>query len=403
MSFYNVERAQAAMRDHGFVALLAQSPESVQYHAGEPGFFNKMLRHGHAAASIDFVDTGLPPAMVVSNFEAEPLRRAVAINDVRTYMTWIAIDDASEIMHGEPVERPVQPAAAAFADQVRAVLRDRRVDAGLIGVEVSAMSATAWELLQERLSNFTLVPADTVFSQIRAVKTPEEVQMLRTAATLTEIGIDGALSRGVLDATHQDLCLAYQRTVLDYALQHNIVGVTGASPINFNIGPDPFPVAGVPDRRGTKGDIVKLDAGVTVQGYRSDLGRTSVLIEPSELQERLARALLQGLEAALGALKPGRPLREAFHAGVQVVRSAGFTRYARGHLGHAIGLAHREDAPFISANDETVAEPGMTFAVELPYYVSNLGAMLFEENVVITPNGWELLTHRRCAFNVLPV
>lgn len=317
-------------------------------------------------------------------------------------MTWIAIDDASEITSGQPVQRPVQPTATAFVEQIAAVLRDRKLETGRIGVEKSAMSATAWELLQETLRGFTLVPADSIFSQIRAVKTASEIEILRTAATLTEVGIDGALGRGVVGATHQDLCLAFQRTVLDYALGNGVTGVSSANPINFNIGPEPFPVAGVPDRRGRRGDIVKLDAAVTVHGYRSDLGRTCVLLEPSPLQVRLATALLDGLEATLDALRPGRPLREAFQAGLSVVRKAGFSRYARGHLGHAIGLAHREDAPFISENDETIAEPGMTFAVELPYYVSNVGAMLFEENVVITSDGWELLTKRRCSFDVLP-
>lgn len=402
MSHYNADLARAVMRDNGLIALLAQSPESVQYHTGESGFFNRMLRHGYAAASLDFVDPSLPPAMVVSNFEVEPLRELVAIEDIRTYMTWIAIDDASEIMRGSPVERPVQPTAVAFVDQVRDILRDRGLSAGHIGIEATAMSAAAWELLRESLPGFTLVPSDSLFSAIRAVKTSAEIEILRTAAMLAELGIDRAMSRGVLGATHQDLSLAYQSSVLEYALVNGIGGVTSANPINFNIGPDPFPVAGTPSRRGVRGDIVKLDAGVTVHGYRSDLGRTNVLGAPSADQERLAKALLDGLDAALDMLGPGQRLRDVYWAGLNVVRKAGYSRYARGHIGHAIGLAHREDAPFISAGDDTIAEVGMTFAVELPYYVNNLGAMLFEENVVITSDGWELLTNGRSAFDTLP-
>ena len=401
MSNYDRERARRAMQEHDLVALMAQSPESVQYHTGESGFFNRMLRNGYAAASIDFADPGLPPAMVVSNFEVDPIRSEVVVEDVRTYMTWIAIDDASEISSGAPVERPVQPPAEAFCAEIDGILRDRGVQSGRIGVEANAMSATIWKLFGERLSNVSLVPLDTVFSYLRAIKSPAEIETLRVAALLTEAGIEDTVRAGVTGATHQDLWLRFQENVIKSARAANIQGVTSANPINFNIGPDPFPVAGTPQRGGQPSDIVKLDAGVTVKGYRSDLGRTCVLGDATPLQQRLARALLNGLDATLAAIRPGEPLRNAFSAGIGTVRAEGFTRYSRGHLGHAIGLAAREDYPFISDRDNTIAQPGMALAVEVPYYVSNLGAMLFEENIVVTADGWELLTERKGTFDIL--
>ena len=45
--------------------------------------------------------------------------------------------------------------------------------------------------------------------------------------------------------------------------------------------------------------------------------------------------------------------------------------------------------PFIAADSDAVVEPGMMLAVEVPLYVTGLGGMNLEDQVLVTEHGIE--------------
>ena len=78
-------------------------------------------------------------------------------------------------------------------------------------------------------------------------------------------------------------------------------------------------------------------------------------------------------------------------------RGAGFPGYTRGHVGHSLGAGlGSEDWPFIAADSPVTLEPGMVMAFECPWYVTGLGGMIIENQVLITETGAE-------AMNTLPL
>ena len=63
-----------------------------------------------------------------------------------------------------------------------------------------------------------------------------------------------------------------------------------------------------------------------------------------------------------------------------------------GHFGHGVGASiWSEEWPFISADSDTVLEPGMVMAFETPWYVDGLGGMIIEDQVLITETGAEIM------------
>lgn len=394
MSFFNGDRCRALMHRENLTALIVQSPENMLYVSGHAGQFNKHLRNGLTAAAVVFADAARPSAMVLSDFELEPARRVIDIQDVRTYTTWIAVDRLEDLERHGTVERPTQPDPKELFTHLATIFRDRGVTSGRAGIEAQAISALAVRLLREALPNLELVPCDDLYSELRAVKAPGEVALLRLAAQLTELGIERAVGGGVRGISSPELALRFQAAVTEEALRNPLAGVTAALPLSVNVGPDPLPAADLNPYGTRDGDLVKFDCAVTVQGYHSDLARTYVLGRGDDIKEKLCGALLRGLRAGIELVKPGRPFRDIYTAAMRIVHRAGFSRYTRGHVGHAIGVSRREEGPFISPRSETVAEPGMTMTIELPYYILGLGAVMFEENFVVTRDGYELLTHR---------
>jgi Xaa-Pro aminopeptidase len=135
---------------------------------------------------------------------------------------------------------------------------------------------------------------------------------------------------------------------------------------------------------------IKLDCGCRLSGYTSDIARTFILGRGTAHQRALHDAIEASWNAGLEVLRPGNPLK-LVHARAQGhMREAGYTSYTRGHVGHGLGATiWNEEWPYISATADTIIEPNMVFAYEVPFYADGLGAFTIEDNVLVTENGAE--------------
>ena len=106
-----------------------------------------------------------------------------------------------------------------------------------------------------------------------------------------------------------------------------------------------------------------FDFGGVVDGYCSDFGRTIYCGEPPAEVERAYEAMLAGQEAGRAAARPGVLAREVNAACRGPIEEAGLGEHFRHRMGHAIGLDVHE-RPFVSPEDETPLEAGMTFTDE---------------------------------------
>ena len=77
---------------------------------------------------------------------------------------------------------------------------------------------------------------------------------------------------------------------------------------------------------------------------------------------------------------------------LSTMRRHGFSEYYRGHFGHSVGSALGiEEWPFISHANTMVFEPNMVLAVEAPFYANGVGALMIEEQFLITADGAETM------------
>jgi Xaa-Pro aminopeptidase len=129
-----------------------------------------------------------------------------------------------------------------------------------------------------------------------------------------------------------------------------------------------------------------FDFGAVVDGYCSDFGRTVCVGEP-EPEVRDAYALvLAAQEAGRAALRPGVPANEVNRACRQPIEEAGHGPDFKHRMGHGIGLDVHE-RPFVSEEDETPLEVGMTFTDEPSILVAARFGVRIEDVVVCEPDG----------------
>ena len=135
-----------------------------------------------------------------------------------------------------------------------------------------------------------------------------------------------------------------------------------------------------------EGDVVMFDFGAVVDGYCSDFGRTVCIGEPEDEVRRAYDLVLAAQEAGRAALEPGVPANEVNRACRRPIEDAGYGASFRHRMGHGIGMDVHE-RPFVSEEDETPLEPGMTFTDEPSILVDGRFGVRIEDVVVCVAGG----------------
>jgi Xaa-Pro dipeptidase len=99
---------------------------------------------------------------------------------------------------------------------------------------------------------------------------------------------------------------------------------------------------------------------------------------------------LEGEEQILEKIQPGVTAGELFEVAIERVKM-GIPQYKRHHVGHGIGLEIYEP-PMLVPHSDFELQPGMVLCVETPYYELEWGGLQVEDMIVVTENGYRLLT-----------
>jgi Xaa-Pro aminopeptidase len=141
-----------------------------------------------------------------------------------------------------------------------------------------------------------------------------------------------------------------------------------------------------------RGDVLMLDTGAVKDGYFCDFDR-NYSVGPVGAEVARAHAALHGAtDAALAQLRPGMVARDLHRIMVDALRAGGAVP-GGGRLGHGLGLTLTE-WPSLTSKDETVLRAGMVLTLEPGVEIAPGRILVHEENIVLRPEGAELLSTR---------
>ena len=135
-----------------------------------------------------------------------------------------------------------------------------------------------------------------------------------------------------------------------------------------------------------EGQSVLFDFGGVLHGYCSDFGRTVWCGEPGDAARELYDVMLAAQEAGRAAARPGALAREVNAACRAPIEEAGLGPHFRHRMGHGIGLDVHE-RPFLSEEDETPLEAGMTFTDEPSILPPGRNGVRIEDVIVCEDGG----------------
>jgi Xaa-Pro aminopeptidase len=277
------------------------------------------------------------------------------------------------------------PAAVARAIEQLDVGGERL---GLVG-EAALLRRDALGIERALGRPLPLPAADELLWRLRMRKDAEEIALLRRAADVGTRWVEAMLAAAEPGRTEADVVAAGL----------GVLAAGGGRPYDVAIRSGPF--AGdywgyeVPmwDTRRplAAGDLLHVDAWGPVAGYYTDLARTVVVgREPTEAQSELIEGAIACVEAMVAQIRPGRLVGELHAAGSAWLAEHGLQVPAGSPFGHGLGLA--VEPPWILDGEPTRLEPGMALAVEVFLAAGPAHGANFEQNVLVTEHGCELLS-----------
>lgn len=385
------------MREARLDALVLFQPEAFQYAIGAPAGVATMWGRAGAAIALVPGDAHLPLGAIVSEHAAPIVQQKASHIDLRTHRIWIDAVDLSGVDAVAGVDsayrrsaavgpRPETFDSAACFHLLSDLLKDRGLKGGRIGVDLEFMPAADFEALKVLITDVQLVDGSPVLRRLRSVKTSVEIERLRRAAHAAEGGLERMVQAVRPDASVAELSTAWKAGAHDTA---RAGGFALSGHWDFiSVGPN----LSDGDAKITPDALIKADVGTLVEGYSSDGARTFTFGRASQLAQDIFKALEAAFDAGLEQIKPGHTFGKVHDAMLRSMRRDGFGEYYRGHFGHSVGGgAGIEEWPFFSANNSERIETDMVVALEAPFYGQNFGALMIEDQFLVTQNGTECM------------
>jgi Xaa-Pro dipeptidase len=248
---------------------------------------------------------------------------------------------------------------AAEAAKPAQALRDLGIATGVVGMEEQVRFAT-FDGLRRDLPALDAVSATPVTAGCRMIKSPAEIALLQRANDITIEAYKAALATLREGMSQHDLSA-------NIAAAFRALGTGGAAMAIFGKF-TAFPHGSIQPQQLREGDMVLIDDGCIVEGYQSDITRTTVFGKPTKRQREVWDVERRAQDAALAAAKPGATCESVDAAARQAITGAGFgpgyqTPGLPHRTGHGIGLDGHEWTNFVKGN-KTKIEPGMCFSDE---------------------------------------
>jgi Xaa-Pro aminopeptidase len=219
-------------------------------------------------------------------------------------------------------------------------------------------------------------------NELRRVKTAEELEAMQraiatveqTMAAVAPLVVPGATMAGLAEAVEHELRVAGSRTP------------SFATHIFTGLDEDDLDSHTTTAHEPLMEDSVMFDFGGVVDGYCSDFGRTIYCGEPPGDYREAYEIMLAAQEAGRAAAAAGTPASEVNAACRGPIEQAGLGEHFRHRMGHGIGMDVHE-RPFISTEDDTPLEPGMTFTDEPSIIIPGRFSVRIEDIVVCEEGG----------------
>lgn len=378
-----VRQIQSAMEDAGVDAVVLRLAENIvlatRWYVQIPG------------AALVVIGRSGGGTLLLPEYEAEEAA-AIWSGDVRTFPA-IRFDGPST---GAEIERHLRELAAelgATGGQIGYEGSFESIAPASIHGEPNAVAAPTQALIKTTFGTDRLHDFSEPLESLRAVKTPDEVELIRRTNEIAVFGLNAFKEHAVPGKTEVEVAAA-----VEHAIAVHGHGYQGARWVRgfCTVSSGPELAEGwkywrARTRAIEDDDVVMLELGTVADGYWSDHTRTVVAGKATPELAAAYAAVRAAAAAGFAAARPGATGDDVDRASREACTAAGFTQFPH-HTGHGTGFRYHETRPqlvpgsahILSERNVIITEPGV-YSAELN------GGARHEDNAVVTADGAAVL------------
>ncbi|TFG07510.1 aminopeptidase P family protein [Candidatus Thorarchaeota archaeon] len=316
---------------------------------------------------------GEQPVIIMSELQYELAKKDAMMARIKT------IDSVNG-------ELGINSRGVKFWSAIQEVIQIAGVHDGVIGVQHDCLPIREFEYLKNILPQAGFKDAAPLLWRLRQVKDDAEIESIRNAVMVAEIGIRTAFEMVVPGVAEDTASIEIEAAMR--AAGGQVRGIRAAV---LSGGNARFPHAQpTPKRIGTD-DLVVVDITVSDSGYFAEVARTLHTKKPSKAQNNAYESLLKMCSIAEEKLTPDSSIADVTNAMMKSIKKQPCQNNLIQPVGNSIGLDLHEP-PSLFPENKLLLREGMVFSIHPTCYVKDIGCIRMADIMLITHDGSETIT-----------
>jgi Xaa-Pro aminopeptidase len=251
---------------------------------------------------------------------------------------------------------------------------------GLIGADLMAA-------FRDALPAAEWVDVENALCDLRAQKSPAELDVIRHAYKIAEIGMQAGVNAIGPGVTEREVAAEIESAMRRAGSEGTGIDTIVAS------GPNSRPIlARSTFRPIERDDLVLLTVAPRYEGYHAAIGRVVLVGNPGQEIERALETAIGAQEASANGLRPGVEGRAVESIGREIVAAAGLGQYFLYSGLHSVGVIEFEP-PIFGPSSPALLRESMVISIDIPMFNAPWGGLRIEDGYAITATGAEPLSH----------
>jgi len=361
-----IEKIQIHIEKENIDAVVITSPSNFRYFTGlDSNFWESPTRPWYLIISKKNPIKAIIPSIGVTAMQN------TLVNDIETWES----------------PNPKDEGISLLKKNIRSFPKNSNIGFELANETFLRMSIIDYQNIRKYLSEYNFVNASKILWSIRKIKSEIEIHNIKEICSIVSKVFDNFSQKINLGMSEKQIVSIFKKELIENGADYIpymacASGLNGYTQIICN-----------PTNRVTKdGDILIIDTGSTLNGYFCDFDRNFGFGNISQKSLDSYNKLWDATEKTLEIIKPGISCNEIYDSLSNNLFSNN-PKSTVGRMGHGFGLQLTEP-PSIMNDDKTILEKNMILALEPSIEIENGKMLVHEENVLITENGYRLLTSR---------
>lgn len=256
-----------------------------------------------------------------------------------------------------------------------------------LGLNFKQISVKEFLKLKDRFQKVDLIDVSTSFDETRLIKDEMEISLIKKACEIADSTVK------IIPDIIKDNIYEYELAAeIGYFMQK-----TGADKSAFNIissfgknTAQPHYTHGY--KKISKGDFILCDFGACYKKYNSDITRTFVYGKASNEQKEIYNTVFNAQNIGFEKMRAGIKAFEVHNAVESFINKTKFKGHFIHSTGHSLGLNVHDGSTRLGVNSKIILRENMVFTIEPGIYLSDIGGVRIEDDVLVKKDGMEFLS-----------